>query len=100
MLHLMFTEWRSILVGYRQNRTFLLIGEVRDLCHNPHNGLIVPVGSISLFNPLNAKCIYTCMLTKRELSASPFMQCCVLYCVDQNHFEYACKCNTDMHVTT
>ena len=41
---------------------------------------------------LNAKCIYTCLLTNRELSASPFMQCCVLYCVDQNHFEYHCTC--------
>ena len=40
-------------------------------------------------NPLNAKCIYTYM---RELSASPFMQCCVLHCVDQNHFEYHCRC--------
>ena len=37
-------------------------------------------------NSLNAKCIYTCMYT---LSASPFMQCYVLYFVDQNHFEYA-----------
>ena len=42
--------------------------------------------------------IHTCS-QKRELSASPFMQCCVLYCIDQNHFEYACKCNTDLHVT-
>ena len=43
---------------------------------------------------LNAKCIYTCLLTKRELSSSPFMQCCVLYCVDQNHFQYHCTCIT------
>ena len=42
-----------------------------------------------LIKSLNAKCIYTCMLTKQELSASSFMQCCVLNCVDQNHFEYA-----------
>ena len=26
------------------------------------------------------------------------MQCYVLHCVDQNHFEYACKCNADMYV--
>ena len=25
------------------------------------------------------------------------MQCYVLSCDDQNHFEYASKCNTDMH---
>ena len=42
-----------------------------------------------VFNSLNAKCIYTCM---RELSASPSMQWCVLCCVDQNHFEYHCRC--------
>ena len=42
-----------------------------------------------VFNSLNAKCIYSYM---RELSASPFMQCCVLCCVDQNHFEYHCRC--------
>ena len=46
--------------------------------------------SVPHFNSLNAK---------RELSASPFMQCYALYCVHQNHFEYAYKCNTDMHVT-
>ena len=40
-------------------------------------------------NSLNAECIYTYM---RELSVSPFMQCCVLCCVDQNHFEYHCRC--------
>ena len=40
----------------------------------------------SSLNSLNAKCIYTYM---RELSASPFMQCCVLCCVDQNDY---CRC--------
>ena len=38
-------------------------------------------------NSLNAKCIYTYVLT----NLSP-LSCCVLCCVDLNHFEYHGRC--------
>ena len=53
-------------------------------------GLLPLLSQTRKLTVLNAKCIYSYMLTKRESSASPFMQCCMLSCTDQNHFEYHC----------
>ena len=49
-------------------------------------------------NSLNAKCIYTYMLKKQELSTSPFLECSVLKCMFKHLHDYGVTYMSVLHI--